>query len=170
MNYKGKKVEVVESGEQLTKVRKPGEEGKDFWVRTADLVTEAPPKVGKQRSRNYVLFLRVYELLRANVLPLRHIDITKALDPDAQSREMHHAVSAVLSGNHDVFLNDRKAETWTLQADADNWLVNKKPSGPTDAQKKAALVRKALRGIEKGSITELPEWFNAIVLPNEDND
>lgn len=134
---------------------------KFFALPTVEL--KPSPKVGKQKGRNYALFLNVFNLLKDKGT-LTHEAITTALDPETTDAKLHHAVSAVLSGNHDVFLNDRKAETWSLQADASDWLVNRKPKGPTDVQKKAAAIRKLLRAIEKGSTTEVPAWFEGIVI------
>ncbi len=173
--YKSKAVEVLQRGPNFASVKYVGEADYNaFSVRVGDLVEKAdktpatvapvePPKQGKQRSRNYALFISVYNLLKTRV-ELRHEEVTKALDPQGVDMKLHHAVSAVLSGNHDVFLNNRKRETWTLQPDAEKWLVESKPTELTDAQKKATAVRRLLRAVEKGT-AEAPAWLEGITLP-----
>lgn len=161
MQYKGKDVIVLNPGKNFVTVHYADQpEHKAFVVKTAELTEPAPQKVGKQRGRNYDLLLALYELVKK---PLTLDSIATALGIGNGSA-LRETVESVLAANRDVFAYDKTAETWSLQKDADKWLVNKKPSGLSELQRKASTVRKIAAGIFKGTITEVPAWFSSIEL------
>ncbi len=150
---------VTENGDEYVK---PLEE----FVFTKTEAVQVPPvqaKFGKQRRRNYPLLLDVYRVMKDVNAPLRHDQISDLLDPTHNNHKLHYHISAVLSGNPDVFFNKKESETWILLPDADRWLKNKKPVELSENQKKAKAMRKELRAVEKSDV-EPPSWFDGIKL------
>jgi hypothetical protein len=98
---KNKKVEILEGGPTFSKVKLAGDEDhKSFDAPNNTIVdrTDPPVKVGKQRNRNYALFVSVYSLLKQTPAKAwNYLEISSHLDPDNLNPSTVHSVSAVLS-------------------------------------------------------------------------